>query len=400
MAVWSEVSWKNLSEDHRLDAEHYRPEYLQQAQAMARLQYQPLEAVAHVSDGNHISIAEEFSDTGVRYLRGKDLSEFFISDNDPVHVPDHIYQSLSRSHMLPGDVLLGIVATIGTVSLVTDRHGKLTGNCKIGIIRPKNLESEYIATFLASSVGQREIQRRVRGSVQTGLILPDLKGIPVPVLPKSIRGEVSQIVREAYEMRVKGEHSYAEAESLLMQALHVGMLNLEPRLFYERRYRDVCKAVRFDAEYYQPAKWEVLDALQEMPGRAMREHCKSVRDLFYPQKITSAELIRNFDLTDALAPVLDDSVVVDHCWPNTSAQAFQPWMKCAVRIIKIHSSFGDYRQRELFEDAMRDEPWGSENRSPKVTEAIIRPGRRHHWGLLLRDSSELVDQLLNKLEIP
>src|SRR5258708_35512546 len=114
MAVWSSVELASLSKDFRLDAEHYQPKYLAQEKVTTKLRSVELRTVADVSDGNHLSIAEEFSETGVRYLRGQDLSDFFISDADPIYIPERIYKTLSRSRMLAGDVLVGIVGTIGS----------------------------------------------------------------------------------------------------------------------------------------------------------------------------------------------------------------------------------------------------------------------------------------------
>jgi type I restriction enzyme, S subunit len=47
---------------------------------MRRVATEPLWQVADVSDGNHISIADEFTELGVRYLRGQDLGDFFVSE--------------------------------------------------------------------------------------------------------------------------------------------------------------------------------------------------------------------------------------------------------------------------------------------------------------------------------
>jgi hypothetical protein len=91
VAVWSEVRFSELTSDLRLDAEHYRPEYLRQEGVITALPHKPLAALAAVSDGNHVSIAGQFSETGVRYLRGQDLSDFFVADGDPVYVPETTY---------------------------------------------------------------------------------------------------------------------------------------------------------------------------------------------------------------------------------------------------------------------------------------------------------------------
>jgi len=305
---WSSVTWRGLSEDRRLDAEHYRPEYLCQAEALSRFANKPLQRVADVTDGNHISIAESFCAAGIRYLRGQDLSDFFISDAEPVFIPVDIYEKLSRSHMLAGDVLLGIVGTIGTVSLVTDRFERLTGNCKIAIVRPRELEGEYLAAFLACGVGQREIRRRIRGTVQTGLILPDLKDIPIPILPVGIRGRICRGVREAEACRRAARESYVAAEAKLSEALGLERVDLTARLSYERVYKDTEKAGRLDAEYYQPAKWEILDALARMSGDMVVDHYRPVRDLFEPGKAPPGETVRNYDLSDAIVSFLDESV--------------------------------------------------------------------------------------------
>lgn len=308
MAVWSEVPFSELTSDRRLDAEHYRPEYLQQEGAITSLPHKPLAELAEVSDGNHVSIAGQFSETGVRYLRGQDLSDFFVADGDPVYIPEKTYRALRRSHMWPGDVLLGIVATIGTVSLVTDRFDELTGNCKIAIVRPHQIESEFLAAYFLSPVGQREIHRRARGTVQTGVILPDLKALPIPLLSDSVRESVAEKVKAAYDQHRRSTVAYSEAEVLLKSALGLDELDLTPQLFYERPYSDVEEAGRFDAEYYQPPKKAVLEALAEMPGSTVGEQYRSVRQLWQPEKAEPDEPVRNYDLTDALQPFLDETV--------------------------------------------------------------------------------------------
>jgi type I restriction enzyme S subunit len=210
--------------------------------------------------------------------------------------------------MWPGDVLLGIVATIGTVSLVPDRFDKLTGNCKIAIVRPHQIESEFLAAYFLSPVGQREIHRRARGTVQTGVILPDLKALPIPLLSDSVRDGVVEKVKAAYNRHKRSKVAYSEAETLLESVLGLDELDLTPQLFYERRYSEVEEAGRFDAEYYQPPKKAVLDALARMPGSTVGEQYRSIRQLWQPEKAEPGEYVRNYDLTDALQPFLDETV--------------------------------------------------------------------------------------------
>jgi type I restriction enzyme S subunit len=262
MALWSKVAFSETPDDLRIDSEYYRPEYLHQAESIASGPFKTLSELAEVSDGNHLSICEKFCKSGIRYLRGQDLSEFFISDDDPIYIPEIEYLKLKRSHMLPGDVLLGIVGTIGSVGFITDRHGPLTGNCKLAIIRSRGIEPEYLAAFFLSRIGQNEIQRRIRGTVQMGLILPDVKRIAIPLLNKTQRFIIKGKVRLAYKKRQESVTLYKLAEQLLFSELGIDDLDLSPKLFYHRYFSDAQHTDRLDAEFFQPKYQRVLTALK------------------------------------------------------------------------------------------------------------------------------------------
>lgn len=307
MAVWSVVKTSDLAPDMRLDAEHYRPEYLKQEAAMTARRTTLLRDVATISDGNHLSIAEEFGDEGVRYLRGQDLGDFFISDADPIYIPEKVYYTLGRSHMQAGDVLVGVVGTIGSIGLVTERHGKLTGNCKLAIVRAKKLPSEYIAAYLASRLGQNEIQRRIRGAVQMGLILPDLRDIPVVMPTDAQRNAVVKAVKGAQTERKHAADALDAAETLLVSALGLDHIDLSPSRSYSRPFKDLIAGHRFGAEYYMPCKQRALDALAAMPHSTLHDHAPNIRDLWEPESVGKGAMVRNFDLGDALEPFLDDT---------------------------------------------------------------------------------------------
>ena len=264
MAVFSVVKFNELSADVRLDAEYYRPHFLAQAAVVQRLPHKRIVDIGKVSDGNHLTIAEHFADVGVRYLRGQDLSDFFISDADPLYIPEENYDALARSHMVPGDVLVSIVGTIGSVGLVTKRHGKLTGSCKLAIVRPNGLPSAYVAAYLASPTGQNEIERRVRGAVQMGLILPDLREIPIPTPSDGALKRIVECVDGAQRKREIAVRQYAEAEQLLSDALGLEDLDLFPKLAYTANLSSVLDAGRLDPQFFQPKFGTLLRKLESL----------------------------------------------------------------------------------------------------------------------------------------
>jgi len=155
-----------------------------------------------------------------------------------------------------------VVGTIGSVGLVTERHGKLTGNCKLAIVRAKTLPAEYIAAYLSSRVGQNEIQRRFRGAVQMGLNLPDLKEIPVVVPTAAQREAVVKAVRGAQAARKKATETITAAETLLLSALGLDHLDPAPSRSYARPFKDLLAEGRFDAEFFHPRSQAVLKQLR------------------------------------------------------------------------------------------------------------------------------------------
>src|SRR3989344_5036105 len=140
MITFSTIQKSELEGARRLDAEYYQPEYMESKEILSRWATNKLDELAKVSDGNHGSISESFSGIeGVRYLRGKDLNDFFVSNDDPIYIPEKEYDRIKRSHISKDDVLVSIVGTVGLVSIVADDSGKLTGNCKIAILRSKEV---------------------------------------------------------------------------------------------------------------------------------------------------------------------------------------------------------------------------------------------------------------------
>ena len=101
------------------------------------------------------------------------------------------------------------------------------------------------------------------------------------------------------------------------------------------------------------------------------------------------------------ATAITDAVnVIDHCWQNTSKKQFSPWMRCALRIIRLYSSDGETSKRYLFERKMQQMRWRiSDRESVKFNAIQIEPGFRDYWWLAIRMRTPQVEECLNEFEI-
>ena len=305
MAVWSQIAYSEAITLNRMDAEYFRPENLADLQRLKELRPQPLCKFAFVTDGIHAS-PEIAPEGGVRYLSAKCVKDNAFALADALSITDSQNAANKRTQLRPGDVLITSVGTIGNAAVVQPDILPANADRHLGIVRlnqDAGLDPYYVASFLNSRYGRFQSIREATGNVQLNLFIEKIKTLLVPRLP--VEKAVAEATQTAYATRRKAEELYAEAEATLTATLGLDRVDLTPRLFYEDTHAHAASAARIDAEFYQPAKWNVLRALTAMPGRPLEEHFRPVKKLWQPTELAASAPVRNYDLTDALMPFLD-----------------------------------------------------------------------------------------------
>ena len=264
-----QITVKNKNElerTFRIDGEFYQEKFLVVEQKLLGLSnIFPISELCYVSDGNHMSMAKYFDlENGIPYYRGKDLTDFFLENVNPIFIPARIFNSplMKRSHFKTGDVLISIVGTIGNLSLVTENIKYATGSCKIAILRPKSIQSEYLAVFLMSKYGNRQLKRSTRGAVQTGLILEDFDQIYALGASSKFQSLISTIVRESLTYNRASRDSYKQMEHEVLSELNLLSLQHEHKISFIASYSRTQNSVRMDAEYFQPKYGEIINAVK------------------------------------------------------------------------------------------------------------------------------------------
>jgi restriction endonuclease S subunit len=305
----SEVMLSKFERTLRIDSEFYSKENLLIEDFIKKNKYSKLTELVKVSDGNHMSISEKFIDSGIPYYRGQDIHSFFIEGANPncIDIDTFNLPVMKRSHLQKGDVLLSIVGTIGKLGLVTTDN-KATCSCKLAILRPSKIIAEFLSVFLASKYGQNQIQKFKRGALQMGLILEDFDQLLVPFFNDTFQAQIETLIKNAHSKLEQSKSTYTQAETLLLDTLGLADFSPSTEKVNIKSFKDsfVAKG-RLDAEYFYPAKESALDFLEAMPGQAVGDLFFSVRNLWQPEKAVADEKVRNYDLTDALSPFLDNT---------------------------------------------------------------------------------------------
>ena len=251
----------------RLDAEYFDPIYLERDRILNSKKNTPITDYVNISDGNHLSISEYFTDDGdIPYYRGQDLKSIFISATSPMKISREIYNRswMKRSIFKPGDILLSIVGTIGNLSFVPDDLGEASGSCKIAILRPKQENFAKIGiAFLLCKYGQYQLKRMTRGAVQMGIILEDIPKIIVPMFSEEITSVINGIVSLSLEIEKVSRKNYSEAERLILEEINLAGYKATEENVSIRNLTDCMVDNHLDAEYWQPEYDNVQDRIKQ-----------------------------------------------------------------------------------------------------------------------------------------
>ena len=145
--------------------------------------------------------AQYYADRGARFIRITDMTRDGIQlKNDSIqHVALPDKAEVKRSRLLGGDVLVSITADLGSIALVPENIDEAYINQHIAIIRfsiPSH--GEFMAWYLRSEWGQKDLLKNKRGGGKLGLGLDDIRDTPVPV----VTDEVTQLTVEFIDDRL------------------------------------------------------------------------------------------------------------------------------------------------------------------------------------------------------
>ena len=129
--------------------------------------------------------AKYYASKGARFIRITDLTRDRIDlKNDSIQcvsLPD--IAEGKRSRLMPDDVLVSITADLGSIALIPPSIGEAYINQHIAMIRFHNSkQGRYMAWYLKSDNGQKDLLRNKRGGGKLGLGLDDIRNTPVPVV--------------------------------------------------------------------------------------------------------------------------------------------------------------------------------------------------------------------------
>jgi len=245
----------NLQGSLRMDAEFYKPEYINVRDAVTRSDYATIGRIAARCKKGVFSIkAETYTSSGLPFVRISNLKNGLIDDADIAFISDEAQMKEKNTEFYKEDLLLSKTA-YPAASVVTFDRCNISQDI-IGISLKSSwkgkLKAPFLVAFLNSYFGLSQMQQWFQGNVQMHLALSDVKRIVIPILSPQLQEEISETYSLAQREMEKSKFLFSKAHELLLKELGLAGFQLEYELSYQANLSRVFRIHRVDAEYFQP----------------------------------------------------------------------------------------------------------------------------------------------------
>ncbi len=255
----------------RLDAEYYRPAFIESEQQLKRNKWDYLGNLAEsIRSFGAYSLCNqiEYRENGIPFLRAKDIKEGFIDFSDVLYIDAEANELLWKSEVEPETVLFTMSGTVGNTAIAPrESDYPINSSQDVAKIRTsQRLNPYYLSIFLQSSYGKRQATRLPVGSVQQHVFLWQLGNLVIPLFEVTFQANLERCFKKVLRLQREAGNSYQEAQTLLLS--EIGLVEWQPRqqLTFVRSFSDTKRAGRIDAEHFQPKYDDIISAIRGYPG--------------------------------------------------------------------------------------------------------------------------------------
>ena len=303
--VLSVGTWCEDNVFSRLDSEYQIKAHLEAIESVKRFgasQFKDdLPEIIHP----HEIKREYVGEGGVWFLRAQNVRPLRIDPINQVLISNSDANTLTRNEIQTDDVLITRTGANRGECAIYDRDERAIASSHTFIVRPKQLDPQFLAVFLNSHFGKAQIDKGVYGAAQPEVAPYYLRNIWLPAVSSTLISRIKSAFTVSKSIKVQSETKQKEAEDTLLEALGLADWKPPEPLSYSARASDAFAAGRIDAQYFMPAKEQVRRSLAAMSGDSLGERMDSIRDMFVPDRAPATMKLRNYDVTDALVSLLD-----------------------------------------------------------------------------------------------
>ncbi len=270
MAIFSTIKLSELEGTKRIDAEYYKPEFLDNKRLLSKRSPVTLGKVSKYITNGHTPRYADLNIGDVYFLTAEDILDFIINFQTAKRITkEDNHRFLSRTILKVNDLLITIKGKTGNAAVVYKLPQETNINQDVARIvlkesfNGKKLNTYFIATYINSKYGRLQSEQLSTNQINPFLGLGNLKQIEIPILTEEFQNQISNIIKESLDVFYQSIILYSQAENLLLEELRLKDFKPSYRKTYVANLSNILSSNRVDAEYFHPAYDEVIEKLKE-----------------------------------------------------------------------------------------------------------------------------------------
>jgi len=264
MALFSIIKLSELDGAKRIDAEYYKPEYLEIKQILFKTNFINFKnLVKEIIHPKEIKREYEEEKQDYLFLLAQNVRPLMLDLSERKYISEEKAKQMLKNLLEKGDILFVRSGNVGDLTIYTGEPNKCIASADLLVAKVIFKHPYYIGVFLNTFWGRKILLRGIYSGLQPHIAPTYLKQIPIPIFSEDLMTNIDNLFLKVQDLLKQSQNLYSQAENLLLEEL--GLKDFKPK--YEKTYTanlsDAFSAHRIDAEYFQPAYEEVIEKLRE-----------------------------------------------------------------------------------------------------------------------------------------
>ncbi len=266
MISHSIIKKSQLEGTHRIDAEYYRPEYLEIKDKLSKIKTSPLKEVTIISTGAAYSSEHMGSNFEIPLARIGDVTNK-IEVSDWIKLSKEEFEKFKNKKIKNLDIIMtmtGDPPDVGKCNLIKVSDDQILAfNQRVAKLSAK-ISPYYLFAYLSTEIARLQSERNALGIRQRNVGINDLRNIQVALPYRIDYQAIFDNLVDQHLIELKNANIfYSQAEDLLLQELGLKDFKAEEDLSCIANLSDVKSVHRIDAEYFQPKYEKLIEKIKK-----------------------------------------------------------------------------------------------------------------------------------------
>jgi type I restriction enzyme S subunit len=240
------VKWGEVG--RRADVNYNHPAYTNLVEKLSGIFGSSLKTIGDIADvicgpfGTAITNSD-YTESGIPLLRITNIGkQGHLDYTDLKYITQECADSLSRTQVSQGDVVITQRGTLGQCAVVDNRYNVC--NISANLIAVKNISevnAEFVRNYILSPIGVALLQRMQSGQVQGKITTQDISELPIPVV--SDVNKLNSVIAAGYatfsEKLRQADDVVEQSKDAMFAELGVDFPELKPQTYIYSRLGDI-----------------------------------------------------------------------------------------------------------------------------------------------------------------